>query len=50
MPIAIGSDAHRTQDFAWLRLGVDQARRGWLEARDVLNCRPLAELRRWLKR
>lgn len=50
VPIAIGSDAHRTQDFAWLRLGVDQARRGWLEARDVLNCRPLAELRRWLKR
>ena len=50
VPIAIGSDAHRTQDFAWLRLGVGQARRGWLEARDVLNCRPLAELRRWLKR
>ncbi len=25
-----------------------KARRGWLETKDVLNCRPLAELRRLL--
>jgi DNA polymerase (family 10) len=49
VPIAISSDAHRTQDFAGLRFGIGQARRGWLEAKDVLNSRPLAEVRRRLK-
>ena len=37
-------------DFSNLRYGVDQARRGWLEKDDVLNTRPLAALRRLLKR
>jgi DNA polymerase (family 10) len=36
--------------FDVLRYGVGQARRGWLEGKDVLNTRPLAELRRWLAR
>jgi hypothetical protein len=31
-----------------LRFGVGQARRGWLEAKDVLNTRPLRELRKLL--
>ena len=48
--IAMGSDAHGTGDLRWLRLGVQQARRGWLEKSDVLNTRPLVELRRLLKR
>ena len=47
--IAISSDAHSTQDFAGLRFGIGQARRGWLEAKDVLNTRPLSEVRRLLK-
>ncbi|MFN6960796.1 MAG: DNA polymerase/3'-5' exonuclease PolX [Rhodocyclaceae bacterium] len=42
--VAIDSDAHSRADFANLRYGVGQARRGWLEAKDVLNTRPLAEL------
>ena len=42
--VSINSDAHSRLDFANLVYGVDQARRGWLEARDVLNTRPLAEL------
>jgi len=42
--VAINSDAHSVHDFAHLRFGVGQARRGWLEAKDVLNTRPLAEL------
>jgi DNA polymerase (family 10) len=29
-----------------LRSGVGQPRRGWLEKKDVLNARPLTELRR----
>jgi DNA polymerase (family 10) len=47
--IAISSDAHSTQDFDGLRYGIGQARRGWLEARDVLNTRPLAAVRKLLK-
>ncbi|MBA3902461.1 MAG: DNA polymerase/3'-5' exonuclease PolX [Rhodocyclaceae bacterium] len=46
--IAINSDAHGTQDFQNLRFGVGQARRGWLEAKNVLNARPLKELRKLL--
>lgn len=49
VPIAISSDAHSTLDFAGLRFGIGQARRGWLEARDVLNTRPLGAVRRLLK-
>ena len=43
--VAIGSDAHGVDGFEVLRYGVGQARRGWLEKRDVLNTRSLAELR-----
>lgn len=42
--VSIASDAHSTLDFANLRYGIGQARRGWLEKRDVLNARPLAEV------
>ncbi len=46
--VAIDSDAHALTDFDNLRFGIGQARRGWLEPKDVLNTRPLAELRRLL--
>ena len=46
--VAINSDAHSREDIANLRFGIGQARRGWLEAADVLNTRPLPELRRLL--
>lgn len=45
VPVVISSDAHRGADFRWLQFGIDQARRGWLEPRDVLNTLPLAELK-----
>jgi DNA polymerase (family 10) len=48
--VAINSDAHSREDFANLRFGVGQARRGWLSAADVLNTRPLPELRQLLAR
>ena len=47
---AISTDAHSVDSFDWIRFGVDQARRGWLTADDVINTRPLAELRKLLKR
>jgi DNA polymerase (family 10) len=48
--VAINSDAHSTFELDGLRFGVGQARRGWLEKKDVLNTRSLAQLRTWLRR
>jgi DNA polymerase (family 10) len=47
--LAIDSDAHSPFEFDSLRLGVGQARRGWLEKADVINARSLKELRAWLQ-
>jgi DNA polymerase (family 10) len=42
VPIVVDSDAHSVKHLAFPRLwGVDQARRGWATARDVLNTRPV---------
>jgi DNA polymerase (family 10) len=48
--LAISTDAHSVNAFQYMRFGVDQARRGWLTAGDVINTQPLAELGRLLKR
>ncbi|MGJ4916922.1 DNA polymerase/3'-5' exonuclease PolX [Bradyrhizobium oligotrophicum] len=48
--LAISTDAHSTAGFANMRFGVDQARRGWLEAADVINTRPLSRAKKMLKR
>ncbi len=47
--VTISSDAHSTRDFDNLIYGVGQARRGWLEKKDVLNTRPLKLLKPLLK-
>jgi DNA polymerase (family 10) len=46
--VSINSDAHGALDFDNLRYGIGQARRGWLEKRDVLNTRKLPALRKLL--
>jgi DNA polymerase (family 10) len=48
--LSINTDAHSVLDFDNLRFGVGQAHRGWLEKQDVLNTRPLRELKPMLKR
>lgn len=48
--LAISTDAHSVNAYRYMRFGIDQARRGWLSANDVLNTRPLGELRQLLKR
>jgi DNA polymerase (family 10) len=48
--VAISSDAHSAQDFDNLVYGVGQARRGWLEKKDVLNTRSLKLLKPLLER
>jgi DNA polymerase (family X) len=45
LKVVISTDAHATTEFDFMRFGVDQARRGWLESADVLNTRGLEELR-----
>jgi DNA polymerase (family 10) len=48
--LAIGSDAHSTTQLGEIRYGVFQARRGWIEARSVVNTWPLTKLKQWLDR
>ncbi len=48
--IAISTDAHSRDDFALMRYGINQARRGWLEKKDVVNTRTVSGLRKALKR
>ena len=50
VPVVISTDAHSPRGLADMRFGVDQARRGWLNARDILNTRTLPEFRSWLDR
>ncbi|HRC88266.1 MAG TPA: hypothetical protein PK413_21975, partial [Thermoanaerobaculia bacterium] len=44
VPIVISTDAHSVKGLEMMRYGVEQARRAWLEPRDVLNTRPLNEV------
>ena len=48
--LAISTDAHSVDAFDCMRFGIDQARRGWLTADDVINTRPLIDLRKILRR
>jgi len=48
--LTIDTDAHSVADLDLITYGVRTARRGWAEARDVLNARPLPALLAWLKR
>jgi DNA polymerase (family 10) len=48
--LVISSDAHSTGAFGALRWGVTVARRAWLSASDVLNTRPVDQMRRSLRR
>jgi DNA polymerase (family X) len=42
--LVINPDAHSTEDLALYHYGVDVARRGWLEKKDVFNTRSAAEV------
>lgn len=43
--VSIASDAHSGAELSDLAGGVRQARRGWLRVKDVLNARPLREVK-----
>jgi DNA polymerase (family 10) len=44
----VSSDAHSTSELEFMPFGVGSARRAWLTAADVLNTRPVDELRQLL--
>jgi len=48
--IAINTDAHNTNQLDNMQFGVATARRGWVEANDIINTRPLASLQKIFKR
>jgi len=48
--ISVATDAHSTSGLDYMRFGIDQARRGWLEKSDVINTLPLKALLRALRR
>ena len=45
--IAISTDAHNIMGLDIMRFGVDTARRGWLEKKDVINAWPLKKMLKW---
>lgn len=48
--LSISTDAHSLEELDFLKYGVWQARRGWLEKENVLNTRPLEEVRELLRK
>ncbi|OGY18410.1 MAG: hypothetical protein A2900_03925 [Candidatus Chisholmbacteria bacterium RIFCSPLOWO2_01_FULL_50_28] len=46
--LVIDTDAHAIEHMDLMRYGVDVARRGWAEARHILNTRPYSELEKIL--
>ena len=47
--LVAGTDAHRAEHFGYMRFGVGLARRGWCEAKDIYNTRPLDDFMASLK-
>ncbi|NIR86552.1 DNA polymerase/3'-5' exonuclease PolX [Candidatus Bathyarchaeota archaeon] len=47
--ISIGTDAHNKDHLRYMALGVDTARRGWLEGKNVVNTSSLKELKKLLE-
>ncbi len=48
IPVVISSDSHHVDMLGHIRYGVHTARRGWLRPEDVLNTRPLEDLKAYL--
>ncbi len=48
--VAIGTDSHQLDQMWMMSLGVAVARRGWLEAPDILNTLPLKDILEWCHR
>jgi DNA polymerase (family X) len=49
IPLAIDTDTHYLSELDHMELGIAIARRAWVEPRQVLNTRPLADLLAWTR-
>jgi len=47
--MAINTDAHSREQLELMEFGLYQARRGWAEKKDILNCEGIKDLRKSLK-
>ena len=47
--IVVNTDAHHKSQLKMMELGIAQARRGWAEKKDVINCHPLQKMLMFLK-
>lgn len=47
--VALSSDAREATQLAWMDFALLQARRGWLEAANVLNVQSVGQVEAWLK-
>ncbi len=47
--LVINTDAHSTEHLQFIRFGIGVARRGWCQAQDILNTRPLDEIMTYLR-
>jgi len=48
--LTIGTDSHHKNQLRFLELGIAQARRGWAKKSDILNCLPLKEFLKKIKK
>ena len=46
--LVISTDAHRTEHLEFIRFGIGVARRGWCQAQDIMNTKPLTEIMTYL--
>ncbi|MBZ1348771.1 MAG: DNA polymerase/3'-5' exonuclease PolX [Candidatus Liptonbacteria bacterium] len=47
--MVINTDAHRKEQLNFMKYGISQARRGWAERKDIINCWPAEEMKNFLK-
>lgn len=50
IPLCIDTDAHRIEEMDLMRFGILTARRGWVEARSVINTWSLEQFLEWVQR
>jgi DNA polymerase (family 10) len=48
--VVVNTDAHAVDQLNFMGPGLEQARRGWLEARHVVNTRDAEAMITWLRR
>jgi DNA polymerase (family 10) len=48
--MVINTDAHYVDEMRYIKYGIAQAKRGWAEKEDIINCWPLEKMLKFLKK